>query len=62
MSWGDAFILILIGAIFLIILVLTGCAKRCPQHSCPETGHGPCYICDDPKYKIKYGRHNILNK
>lgn len=61
MSWGDAFTLMLIGAILIILMLLTGCAKCPPSHSCPEPGHGPCYLCDDP-YKIKYGRHNILNK
>lgn len=38
-----------------LILTLTGC-NHCKyndpnaptSHSCPQAGHGPCYLCDDP--------------
>ena len=32
------------------------------SHSCPKEGHGPCYLCNDPKFKVIYGRKDILNK
>jgi len=47
--------------LFLTIASMAGCSK-CKEgfsHSCPEVGHGPCYICDDPNY-IKYGRKDII--
>lgn len=42
---------------FLIILsLLGGCANstsklyKSESHSCPKQGHGPCYLCDAPKF------------
>jgi len=70
MKWrelGRTEILLILGMVIALFLlaIFAGCAcKPCAQHkshSCPEVGHGPCYLCDDPKYKVKYGRHNVLN-
>ena len=37
----------------LILILLSGCTfKPCikkTSHSCPKPGHGPCYLCEDPK-------------
>ncbi len=52
------FILILLTCLALFML---GCGAKCVDrtHSCPEPGHGPCYICDK---KIIYGKDHILFK
>lgn len=40
---------------FLCVASLAGCSgllrKNCntSDHSCPEPGHGPCYLCDTPE-------------
>jgi hypothetical protein len=42
--------------LLLTILLYTGC-NHCLQdadniaHSCPQAGHGPCFLCDDPLQK-----------
>ena len=37
--------------IILSLFLFSNCAKyKEPiSHSCPEAGHGPCYLCEDPK-------------
>ena len=57
MDWSDylAWIKIIFTAcaVITIVWLLTGCggAKFCSveywEHSCPEEGHGPCFICDN---------------
>ncbi len=57
MDWSDylAWIKIILTAcaVITIVWLLTGCggAKFCSveywEHSCPEEGHGPCFICDN---------------
>ena len=38
--------------ILCVMIIGPGCGSICkkPDHSCPEPGHGPCFICDDPEY------------
>ena len=39
-------------AMMLVTSALAGCSlnSTCtPSHSCPEPGHGPCYLCDAPE-------------
>ena len=42
--------------LIVLLTLLTGCAKpdlsihKPESHSCPKAGHGPCYLCDAPKF------------
>ncbi len=45
--------------LIVLTLLLSGCGNcrlNLDSHSCPEPGHGKCYLCDDPKY---HGLNNL---
>ena len=36
--------------LMLVLSCTIGCSPcRVADHSCPEPGHGPCYLCDDDR-------------
>jgi hypothetical protein len=50
MKWEDLnWKIIFLGmTIMMLIMYFTGCNHReVVNHSCPEEGHGPCYLCNE---------------
>jgi len=50
--------------ILSVLILISSCANcnydqtnSLDSHSCPEPGHGRCYLCDDPLGSGKFSRH-----
>lgn len=52
---GLAGVLCLVGFVFIMLLGCATCEVK--SHSCPEPGHGPCYLCKENKGVI-YNRED----